>query len=99
MNDKPRARTYTCSQHLRWVNDTHTTLVVDSHTLRAQRLEGVEAAVWRWLALSYPLHKAAAHLAQWRGIPVEDAHGQLTAMLEAWAFQGLLETAEDDDRG
>lgn len=99
MNDKPQTRVYTCSQHLRWVNDTHTTLVVDSRTLQAQHLQGVEAAVWRWLALSYPLHKAAAHLAQWRGIAVEDAYRQLTDMLEDWAGRGLLETAEGNDRG
>jgi hypothetical protein len=96
---RPDKSCYRCAPGIVWVRDAEQAILVDEERGRDWRLEGVEAAIWDWLAGGYDAVRIAHFLALATGIPVAEAWRSLRAVIEGWQAEGILEGNGCDQPG
>lgn len=75
---------------LYWVKDRDQILVVDEQDQQVHPLHSVEAAVWSWLALSYPYPKIVELLAAMLQISSLETEQRLGVIFQNWQKTGIL---------
>jgi hypothetical protein len=80
-----------CPEHVFWVKEANSILVVDEQRAEAVVLQGLECAVWSWISLAYPYPDLVRFLAETLDQPAETAQRSLDALLGRWVHAGLLE--------
>jgi hypothetical protein len=83
-----------CPANIQWVRDAQQILLVDERSGQVHALQGVDAAIWSWLALAYPYPKVIGFLSLLLGVPVGEAEQRLATILQAWREAGLLDAEE-----
>jgi hypothetical protein len=88
--------TYRCAPHVVWTRDVDRVLLVDSEGERAWELDGLEAAIWDWLAMGYPYDKVVDFVSLVLACSQDEAGKTLEAALDAWRQAGLVERVGED---
>ena len=65
-------------------------LVIVEQTGLAVRLTGLDAAVWKWLTLSYPYQTVLRFAQAFLNLPDAETRTRLNQTLQVWVELGLL---------
>ncbi len=76
-----------------WTADAAQTLLVDRDAGLSWTLEGVEAAVWQWLAAGNSYERTLRLLGALLSLSREEAGRRLDAILQGWLDAGILEAS------
>lgn len=75
---------------LRWCQDSTRVLVIDEQSAQAVSLTGLDAAVWKWLVLSYSYADVLRFTSVFLNLPEGETRARLTLLLNQWIELGLL---------
>jgi hypothetical protein len=75
---------------LRWCQESNHVLVIVEQTGMAVRLTGLDAAVWKWLTLSYPYETVLRFAEAFLKLPDAETRTRLNQTLHDWVELGLL---------
>lgn len=82
---------YCCAPHVVWARDVERVILVDSQDGRSWALDGIEAAVWDWLATGYPYERVVHFVALTRKTLESEAGARLDSILRRWCDAGLIQ--------
>lgn len=88
-----------CAPAIAWVRDADHTLLVDMERGRSWSLQGVEAAIWDWLASGTPYERVVRFLCLVLRTSEEEAKDALSATLDHWQDAGITHTIKDGKSG
>ncbi len=91
MTPSPKLTVLISPPHVQWAVDADQIVVVDSSRARLYFLQGVEAALWGWLALSYSYPKLIDMLGSLLGVPPAEAEAALINIIHGWETARLLQ--------
>lgn len=80
-----------CRSNIVWVRDGHGLVLVGQEDGRACTLDGVEAAIWEWLALGHCHEGIIRLLEALLGASSEEARCVLSGTLQNWHGAGLVD--------
>lgn len=90
---------YRCAPAITWVKDTDQILLVDAEREQFWLIQGVEAAIWDFLALAYPYEKIVRFLSLIQSISTDEAEETLQLALCSWQRAGIVQLEEESKRG
>ena len=90
---------FRCAPSIVWVKDSGQTILVERESERWWIIRGVEAVVWDLLTLNYPFQGIVRFLAVMLEIPLDEAMGNLWAILREWGDAGILLPTKGNGRG
>ncbi len=75
---------------MRWCQESNHILVIVEQTGLAVRLTGLEAAVWKWLTLSYTYETVLRFAEVFLNLPKDETRARLNQILQDMVELGLL---------
>jgi hypothetical protein len=75
---------------LRWCQESSHVLVIVEQTGLSVRLTGLDAAVWKWLTLSYPYETVLRFVEAFLNLPKDETRARLNRTIHDWVELGLL---------
>ncbi len=90
---------YRCTPAITWVKDANQILLVDAEREQFWFIQGVEAAIWDFLALAYPYEKIVHFLSLMQDTSTDEAEKTLRASLFGWQKAGIVQLVGESKRG
>lgn len=90
MSANASVTTYVVQAGVRWARDMDRIIIVDERSRLSCVLDGVDAAIWDWLAANHPLARVIALTAALLSIPEKQSEEIIRTALGNWHAQGLL---------
>lgn len=82
---------YRCAPDFVWVRDAERVIVVDSEGGRSWSLDGIEAAIWDWLAMGYSYPKIVGFVSLILKRSQDETGAVLQDTLRRWYRAGLVQ--------
>jgi hypothetical protein len=81
---------YNTPPSIRWCQDCERVLVVNEETCQATSLTGLEAALWKWLTLSYGTQEVLSFAQEFLQLSTEETRDRFNQVINHWVELDLL---------